>query len=156
MKPKSASFFIERHIMIEELPKLTTKQQTFVLRYCINGNNASEAYRYAYDCKNMSDEAVNVEACKLLKNPKIALWIKYAESNVKQVFQDEIKYSAKECFDEIENLKNIALESTDKHGNPNVSTALRAVELKGKLAGHFVDKHQVSGGGLAEVLDKLK
>ena len=45
--------------MTKELPKLTDKQQAFVLHYSINGNNASEAYRSAYDCSNMSDEAIN-------------------------------------------------------------------------------------------------
>ena len=32
-----------------DLPELTTKQQNFILRYLINGNNATEAYRSAYD-----------------------------------------------------------------------------------------------------------
>ena len=134
-----------------DLPKLTTKQQNFILRYMINGNNASEAYRSAYDCSSMSSEAVNVEASRTLKNPKIALWIEQAENNVKQVFNDEIKYSAKDCFDELDELK--------KKSEKNITTysvAKGCIELKGKLAGHFVDRHQVTGGGLADVLDKLR
>lgn len=134
-----------------DLPKLTTKQQNFILRYMINGNNASEAYRSAYDCSSMSSEAVNVEASRTLKNPKIALWIEQAENNVKQVFNDEIKYSAKDCFDELDELK--------KKSEKNITTysvAKGCIELKGKLAGHFIDRHQVTGGGLADVLDKLR
>ena len=88
-----------------ELPKLTTKQQSFVLRYCINDNNASEAYRYAYDCKNMSDEAINVEASKLMKNPKVTLWVEQAQSNVQQVIEDKIKYSALDCFNELDEVR---------------------------------------------------
>ncbi len=137
--------------MTLELPKLTDKQQKFVLRYCINGNNASEAYRYAYDCSNMSDEAIAVEASKLLKNPKVALWIKQAQSNVQQVFEDEIKYSAKDCFDELADVQRRAKGSINSYQHE-----IKAIELKGKLAGHFVDRHKVETESLADVLDKLK
>jgi phage terminase small subunit len=134
-----------------ELPKLTTKQQEFVLHYSINGNNASEAYRLSYDCSAMKDESINVEASKLLKNPKITQWLDKAKRNVQEVFEDEIKYSAKDCFDELSEIQSRA-----KKDKGNYSQEIKAVELKGKLAGHFVDKHQVTGGGLADVLDKLK
>ena len=133
-----------------ELPKLTAKQQAFVLRYCINDNNASEAYRYAYDCEGSKDETINAEASKLLKNPKVSQWIKKAQSNVQEVFEDEIRYSAKDCFDEL-----TEIQSRAKEDKGNYSHEIKAVELKGKLAGHFVDKHQVTGGGLADVLEKL-
>ena len=136
---------------MSELPKLTTKQQQFVLHYSINGNNASDAYRSAYDCKDMSNESINVEASKLLNHPKVSLWINQAESNVNQVFEDEIKYSAKDCFDELSEVQRRA-----KEDKGNYSQEIKAIELKGKLAGHFVDKHEVKGGGLADVLDRLK
>ncbi len=135
----------------EELPKLTGKQQAFVLHYSINGNNASEAYRCAYDCSNMSDEAVNVEASKMTKHPKVTLWLKQAESNVQQVFKDDIKYSAKDCFDELSEVQSRAKNNLNGYQHE-----LKAIELKGKLAGHFVDRHKVETESLAEVLDKLK
>jgi hypothetical protein len=55
-------------------PKLTLKQEAFVLAYIETGN-ASEAYRRAYNAKGTSSEAVHVNACRLLKNPKVALRI---------------------------------------------------------------------------------
>ena len=85
-----------------ELPKLTGKQQQFVLYYNINGGNATEAYKKSYNCEGMKDTSINVEASKLLKNPNVSLWIKQAEKNIQQVFEDEIKYSAKDCFDELQ------------------------------------------------------
>ena len=143
--------------MTQELPKLQSKQQNFVMRYAASGlEKPSEAYRFAYDCTNMSPEAIAVEAQKLLKNPKIALWIDYAKKNMQKIAADELNYSARNCFDEIEHIKQLALKCCDKLGNPNVATALKAVELKGKLAGRFVEKHQVTGGNLADVLDRLK
>ena len=138
-----------------DLPKLTTKQQQFVLHYTINGGNASKAYKQAYDCEGMKDTSIQVEASKLLKHPNISQWLEQAKSNVEEVFQDEIKYSAKDCFDELEEMRKLSLICFDKAGNPNVNSAIKTIELKGKLAGHFVDKHQVTGGGLADVLDQL-
>lgn len=137
--------------MTEELPKLTEKQQRFVLNYVTNGNNATEAYRAAYDCTDMKDESINVEACKMLKNPKITPWLKQAHSNVQQVFEDEIKYSVKDCFEELAELQGRCKQSSKTY---NVEKS--CIELKGRLAGLFVDKHQVTGGGLADVLDQLK
>jgi len=134
-----------------ELPKLTDKQQQFVLRYAINGNNGAEAYRFAYDCEGSNEATVNSEVNKLLKNPKITLWLNQAEANVQQVFKDEIKYSAKDCFDELAEVQHRA-----KKNGGNYQHELKAIELKGKLGGLFVDKHQVTGGGLADVLDQLK
>ena len=134
-----------------ELPKLTSKQQQFVLRYAINGNNGAEAYRFAYDCKGSNEATINSEVNKLLKNPKITLWLNQAEVNVQQVFKDEIQYSAKDCFEELDEVRCRA-----KKNGGNYQHELKAIELKGKLAGHFIDKHQVTGGGLADVLDQLK
>ena len=132
--------------MTQELPKLTDKQQMFVLKYVINGNNASEAYRSAYDCADMKDESINVEASKLLKNPKVSLWIEQANANVQQVFEDEIKYSAKDCFDEL-----AEVQARARKAGGNYQHEIKAIELKGKLAGRFTDKHQITGGNLADV-----
>ncbi len=53
--------------MMNDLPKITRKQHAFVLHFATNGENASKAYRDAYECKIMSNEAINVEASRLLK-----------------------------------------------------------------------------------------
>lgn len=125
---------------IEDLPKLTTQQQKFLLQYFSNGKNASEAYRYAYNCEGMKKTSIWVEASKLLKNPNVTLWIEYYTANQEEVITNEINYSAKECFENIKELQLIALESKDKNGNPNVNAAIKAEELKGKLGNHFKEK----------------
>lgn len=50
----------------------TVRQERFIDKYLECGN-ASEAYRSAYDCKRYSEEAVWVNASKLLKNTKVVL-----------------------------------------------------------------------------------
>lgn len=55
---------------------LTPKQEAFVLHY-VEHNNASAAYRHAYNTTKASAITINKEASKLLKNPNIARRIKY-------------------------------------------------------------------------------
>jgi phage terminase small subunit len=50
--------------------KLTPKQHAFVLGYLETGN-ASEAYRRAYDVRNMLPSTVNEKACLMLKDVRI-------------------------------------------------------------------------------------
>ena len=50
---------------------LTVKQEAFCLSYIETGN-ASEAYRRSYNAGNMKPESINVNACKLLSDAKIA------------------------------------------------------------------------------------
>lgn len=119
------------------LPKITPKQHIFVLHFATNGENASKAYRAAYDCSNMSDEAINVEASRLLKNPKIALWIEYFRKNTQQVVEEEFKYTQLEHFKKLNELQAKALECLDKQGNPNINAAIKVEELKGKMGGCY-------------------
>ena len=53
---------------------LTIKQENFC-NYYVESGNASEAYRRAYSCDKMKDEAVVVEASKLKDSPNVALRI---------------------------------------------------------------------------------
>lgn len=55
----------------DKAKRLTPKQEAFCLAYLETGN-ASEAYRRAYDAENMKPETINVKACELLQNGKVA------------------------------------------------------------------------------------
>lgn len=126
----------------ENLPKLTQQQQNFLLRYFSNGKNASEAYRYAYNTKKMQSSSVWVEASKLLKNPKVTLWVEYYEANQKETIQEEVNYTAQQAFNELDELLIIALEGQGKLKDPNVSAATKIVELKNRLVGNFEKDNQ--------------
>lgn len=122
---------------MEDLPQLTGKENECLMLWLMNGHNKSAAYRGAYDCSNMSDTSINVEACRFFKNPKITLWIDYYRKNTQQTLQEQLDYDAMTHFNELNEMKNKALKCRDKYNNPNISTALKAVELKGKLAGLY-------------------
>ena len=65
---------------------LTIKQEIFVQRL-IEGYSQREAYKFAYNCEKMKDTTIDVEASKLLANPKVSL--RYQE------LLDEYKEKAK-------------------------------------------------------------
>lgn len=54
---------------------LTPKQELFVQKI-IEGYSQADAYRSAYSCKNMSDNAIYREASLLLDNPKVTQRLK--------------------------------------------------------------------------------
>jgi len=64
-------------------PKLTLKQENFVLAYIETGN-ASEAYRRAYDAQNMKAESIVVSASKLMAQPNIALRVAELKAEAKE------------------------------------------------------------------------
>lgn len=61
--------------------KLTPKQAAFVRAYLETGN-ASEAYRRAYNAKNMKPETIKVKACELLKNGNVAATVERRQDQV--------------------------------------------------------------------------
>lgn len=61
--------------------KLTIKQEKFCNKYLECGN-ASEAYRFAYDCSRMSDNTVWNNAYQLLQNSEVATRIDYLKNHL--------------------------------------------------------------------------
>jgi len=58
--------------------KLTVKQERFAQRFLEHGN-ASAAYRECYATDGWTDNAISVEAHKVLNNPKVSLRVKQLE-----------------------------------------------------------------------------
>lgn len=69
-------------------PKLTIKQEKFCVKY-IDCGDASKAYRFAYNTKNMKPETVNRKAFDLLHNGKLAARIE----QLKQKMLDKLSAS---------------------------------------------------------------
>jgi len=67
---------------------LTQKQEKFV-QGLIKGKSQRESYKSSYNAKKMSDNSIDVNACKLLKNAKVAL--RYTELNNKIIKRSEEK-----------------------------------------------------------------
>jgi phage terminase small subunit len=79
---------VQKEIKVGGGVKLTQKQEKFV-QELIKGKSQREAYKKAYNAKNMSDSSIDVNASKLLKNTKVAL--RYNELRTKVVKRAEEK-----------------------------------------------------------------
>lgn len=80
--------------------KLTAKQEKFV-QELIKGKSQREAYKAAYNAKNMSENSIDVEASKLLKNPKVAHRFQELKSKVIKRSEEKAIITAEEIIREI-------------------------------------------------------
>lgn len=76
---------------------LTAKQELFV-HELIKGKSQREAYKIAYDTGNMSDAVIDVKACELLKNGKVAVRYEELHSRLVKESEDECIVSAKDVL----------------------------------------------------------
>ena len=106
---------------------LTPKQELFV-QGIIKGLSQADAYREAYECKKMSDNAIYREASLLMGNPKVAQRLKELRD---QLATPNIM-SAQERLEWLtEAIGNKDIGVTDK---------LRAIDLMNKMQGEYVQK----------------
>ena len=110
---------------------LTDKQETFV-QGIIDGLSQRDAYRAAYDATGMADTSIDVEAWKLIRNPKITQRLISLEHEIEQ-HRRAISISR---FDRTLNLIENFMFDEDLH--PSIRT--RNAELMGKHLGLFVDR----------------
>ena len=115
---------------------LTIKQEKFCMVYVETGN-ASEAYRQAYNAENMSNEAIGVEACRLLDHPSVALKVKELKSG--HIKRHELTID--DLVKQLEEARQVALTLE----NPQCSAAISATMGTAKLLGLVVDKNETTG-----------
>lgn len=136
---------------------LTAKQEKFV-QNLIKGMSQAEAYRGAYSTKNMSDNAVNVEACRLLQNPKVAL--KYeelrgklserAERRALMTAEDRLVWLSgvingeieEELLVEVVNPETGEREQIKSNHPSSLNIKLKALDIYNKMSGEYVTKLQ--------------
>jgi len=122
--------------MTEKLPKLNAKQTKCLMTFLTSNCSQIEAFSSVFGGKS-NKNTLYKEASKFFNSPKITPWLNYYRNNTSKTIQEELNYTAREHFNELNNLKELALNCTDKYFNPDVKTMLKAEELKGKLAGFY-------------------
>ena len=106
---------------------LTPKQELFVQKI-IEGMSQADAYRSAYSCKNMSDNAIYVNASKLAADAKVALRLKeLRDMSAKPSIITAQK--RKEWLTEVINDPNV-----------DINARLRASDQLNKMEGEYVQK----------------
>lgn len=127
-----------------DLPDLTEKQQEFV-KHLLAGRTGAEAYRRAYDCREMSQNTVIAEASRLRSSPNIAAWL----SAARQAHLGTTVVTRESHIAELERLREIALETG------NIGAAVQAEQLRGKVAGHQIERVQEVPADPIETLKEL-
>ena len=90
-------------------------------RACIKAGY-SEQYAKAFSGKLLEKYKNEIEALKPV---------------VQEAIKEEFKYTVKESFDFLCSIQNMAMNSLDKNGNPNLTALIKAEELKGKMFGVY-------------------
>lgn len=112
-----------------ELPDLTGQQQEFV-RHLLAGKTGADAYRLAYDCSNSSSATIIAHASRLRADANVSAWLAAGrEAHLGTAILTRESHMA-----ELERLKEIAIKTG------NVGAAVQAEQLRGKVAGHQVDR----------------
>ena len=120
---------------------LTPKQTGFCQSYIETGN-ASEAYRLNYSASKMSQAALKIEACKLLKHPNIALTLE----SLKKAHSERHNITVDTLTDELNEAFNVAKEDIKP------SAMVAAIMGKAKLHGLLTDKVEVAESSIASRL----
>lgn len=124
---------------------LTMKQEKFV-QGIINGMSQREAYKSAYDTKNMSDNAIDREASLLMKNPKVTQRHKELVDEIAKpsimTAQERLEYltgvvkgTEKEHIITLSGGKTVEYEET-----ADIGTKLKAIDIMNKMQGEYTTK----------------
>lgn len=112
---------------------LTEKQEKFI-QNIVKGMSQIDAYKNAYDCENMSDNAISREASLLMKNPKIT-------QRHKELGADTVKDTIMTAQERLEWLsKVISGEILDGESEAKLDSKLKAIDLMNKMSGEYVQK----------------
>jgi phage terminase small subunit len=106
---------------------LTAKQEAFV-QNIIQGMSQADAYRSAYSCKNMSDNAIYVNASKLASDAKVTLRLKELREQLAKPSimsaQERLKWLTDRIADD----------------NVDINAKLKAIDIMNKMQGEYVQK----------------
>ncbi len=128
---------------------LTPKQEQFCKNIAKGMNNA-DAYRNSHNTKTKNYNTVYRAANELLNTPKVAARIKELKSRIDEKFI----YTTAQSFENLLKVQDLALSrqnSLTGKPSPDLKSFLSAEELKGKLAGLYVDHKEMTINGTSNV-----
>jgi phage terminase small subunit len=113
---------------------LTSKQEAFA-EAVVSGMSLTAAYKAAYEAQGMSEEAIRVEASRLLTHPNVSLRVKTLNAEK----EDQRRMLAVNRAERVlQRLETLADKATTE------SVRVRANELLGKTAGLFTEQIEVN------------
>lgn len=126
---------------------LTPKQEAFALAYVETGN-ASEAYRRSYNAGNMKPEVVANKASALLKKGDVRVMVEQLQGKAADAAVVTLEGHLKRLHD----------LSTKAESEGKYAAAVAAEISRGKAAGLYVDKTELTGanGGAVETVTRIE
>lgn len=124
---------------------LTQKQEEFA-KCIVEGMTNADAYRKCYKTENMTNDAIYVNASKLLQNTKVALRIKELREQLSKpsilTAQERLEYLTRIIKGEEKELILTVLDGEEKEiGKPiDINTRLKAMDIMNKMQGEYVQK----------------
>lgn len=124
---------------------LTPKQERFI-QNIVSGMSQRQAYKEAYNAENMTDESIDVEACRLFNNPNVSLRYKELLEEIK----DAAIMTATErmiWLSEVVNgeIKDTVYYNVNGVNTPiekvaDISTKIKALDTLNKMSGEYTTK----------------
>lgn len=135
---------------------LTPKREKFV-QGIVDGMSQAEAYRSAYSCKNMSDNAIYREASELMKDPKVSQRV----SELREKMMNEKIMSAQERLELLTRIaKGEEPERVMRYVNgewtvlevpASNKTRQTAIDLMNKMTGEYTTKVEADVNGTVNI-----
>ena len=124
---------------------LTAKQEKFV-RNLIKGMSQREAYKNAYNAENMTDESIDVSACRLFAEDKIKLRYKELQEKLDKATimtaQERLEYLTglvqETEHEHIIVIENGEIREVDRPADLNAK--LKAIDIMNKMQSCYVQK----------------
>lgn len=121
--------------------RLTEKQENFCLAYIETGN-ASEAYRTAYNAKNMGANTVHVKASELLADGKVSVRV----AELREEHAKRHRITVDDLLSELEEARQAALTAEIAQSAAAVGATMGKAKLLG-LDKQIID-HTSSDGSM--------
>lgn len=124
---------------------LTPKQEKFV-RNLISGMSQREAYKNSYDAENMTDESIDVAACRLFNDDKIKLRYKELQDKLANASimtaQERLEYLTGIILDIEREHKYYVVDGMmqEREEPADFNTKLKAIDIMNKMQGEYVQK----------------
>ena len=123
----------------EDLPKITKQEKAFVEQLAV-GKTQIDAYKSSYNCDNMADNSIRVEACRLAKKDNVQVWLEYFKQNIQKSIETKINYTALNAFEEYEETRMLAKKRVPSDGASAIRAMQSAIDGKVRIAGIAPDK----------------
>lgn len=107
--------------------ELTPKQERFI-QNIVSGMSQRQAYKDAYDAENMTDESIDVEACKLFNSPNVS-------QRYKELINKLEDAAIMTAIEKRRMLKEMAMNKEN-----SITDRIKAIDTDNKMAGEYITK----------------